>query len=182
MQRHPIAGFRLAFPLARTAALAFTLALAACGTGREQAAADGRIEEHAPVLAAADIAIRAPVAKVWTLLTDIGDWPAWQPGISDVSVQGDGGVGTTFVWTSGSMTIHSTIRRFEAQRALCWTGRALIFHAIHCWQLESRADGTVRVRMRESMSGFLLGRFYSSRELLDADQAWLERLKHAAES
>jgi hypothetical protein len=163
------------------AACGFTLMLCGCDPGRDQAAADGRIEAHAPVLAVADIAIRAPATKVWSLLTDIQKWPEWQPGISDVSLQGDGGIGTTFVWTAGSMTIHSTIRRFEPQRAICWTGRALIFHAIHCWQLESRPDGTVLVRMRESMSGFLLGTFYSSRELLESDRAWLERLKHAAE-
>jgi len=159
--------------------------LTGCATSaahRDTLAAQGLIEEEAPVKAAAEIIIAAPPSKVWGFLTDIKDWPKWQPDIAKTAIQRDPAAGVHFSWSTGGMTIDSTIRLFDPDRAFGWTGRALQVHAIHLWTLSPLPDARTLVRTRESMDGWLISLFYSSSELLESDQRWLTRLKVAAES
>jgi hypothetical protein len=149
---------------------------------RDNLAAQGLIDERAPVKATVQIIIEAPPAKIWDLLTDIRDWATWQPDISKVVIQAAPAVTVPFNWSTGGMTIHSTIRLFDPDRSVGWTGRAFHIHAIHIWPLSPLPDGRVLVETRESMDGWLVDRFYSSRELLEVDRQWLEHLKKAAES
>jgi hypothetical protein len=149
---------------------------------RDSLAAQGVIDESAPVKAMVQIIIQAPPAKIWGLLTNIKDWTKWQPDISEVAIQAAPEATVPFTWSTGGMTIHSTIRLFDPDRRIGWTGRAFHIHAIHVWTLRPLADGRVLVETRESMDGWLVDRFYSSRELLESDKKWLEHLKKAAES
>jgi hypothetical protein len=161
------------------------IGLTACtnsAADRDALATQGLIQESAPVKAAAEIIIAAPASKVWNLLTDIKDWPKWQPDISKSSIQSDPALGSQFSWSSGGMDIRSTVRLLDPQKAICWTGRVWHIHAIHCWTLSALPDGRILVKTRESMDGWLLSRFYSSQELLQSDQLWMARLKQAAES
>ena len=105
-------------------------------------AAQGLIQEDAPVKAVAQVVIAAPAAKILGLLTNVGAWPQWQPGISTAAIHGNPAVGAKFDWSSGSMQIHSTMQLIDPER-VCWTGRVLHLHAIHCWTLSSLPDNTV---------------------------------------
>jgi hypothetical protein len=159
--------------------------LTACSASkvdRDELAAQGMINERAPVKARVQIVIQAPAAKIWGLLTNIKNWATWQPDITDVAIQAGPAVAVPFTWSTGGMTIHSTIRLFDPDRTVGWTGRAFHIHAIHIWTLSPLPDGRVLVETRESMDGWLVDRFYSSRELQESDKKWLERLKKAAES
>jgi len=159
--------------------------LTACGAStfdRDNLAAQGMINERAPVKTRVQIIIQAPAARIWGLLTNIKGWATWQPDISEVAIQAAPAVTVPFTWSTGGMRIHSTIRLFDPDRAVGWTGRAFHIHAIHVWALSPLPDGRVLVETRESMDGWLVDRFYSSRELQDSDRKWLERLKKAAES
>ena len=159
--------------------------LTACGPAtfdRNTLAAHGMINEDAPVKATVQIVIRSPPEKIWSLLTNIEEWAAWQPDISNVEIQGAAGVSVPFTWSTGGMTVHSTIRLFDPGRSVGWTGRAFHIHAIHIWTLTPLPDGRVLVETRESLDGWLIDRFYSSRELQESDTKWLEHLKQAAES
>jgi len=158
--------------------------LSACGASKfdQELAARGMIDEHAPVKTTVQIVIQAPPEKIWALLTNIKDWAAWQPDISEVRIQAAPAPAVPFTWSTGGMTIHSTIRLFDSDRAVGWTGRAVHLHAIHIWTLNPLPDGRVLVETRESMDGWLIGRLYSSRELQESDKKWLEHLKKAAES
>jgi hypothetical protein len=168
--------------------LTFVLAIAgltACSASkidRDSLAAQGLIDESAPVKAMVQIIIQAPPARIWGLLKNIKDWTTWQPDISEVAIQAAPQVAVPFTWSTGGMTIHSTIRLFAPDRSIGWTGRAFHIHAIHIWTLRPLPDGGVLVETRESMDGWLVDRFYSSRELLESDKKWLEHLKKAAES
>jgi uncharacterized protein YndB with AHSA1/START domain len=148
---------------------------------RDKLAAQGFIREDAPVKAAAAVIIAAPDSKVWALLTDIRGWPKWQPAISKAAIQGSPAKGVPFFWSTGGMNIESTIQLIEPDRAICWTGRMYHLHAIHLWTLTPLPGGRTLVRTRESMDGWLISGFYSSRQLLETDQLWLARLKQAAE-
>ena len=176
---------RLRLPVKRFAILCVSvIGLAACAepaADRDLLAARGLIQEDAPVKAAAEIIIVAPAGKILGLLTDIGGWPRWQLDISKATNHVHPSVGSQFVWSTGGMDIHSTIQMLDSERAICWTGRMLHVHAIHCWALISLPDDRVLVKTRESMDGWLITRIYSSPELLESDKRWLARLKQAAE-
>jgi hypothetical protein len=159
------------------------LLLSGCGGSSDQTlAGQDTINEDAPVKAVAQIVIDAPVAHVWNILANIQDWPAWQTDINAVSIKQKPAVGVPFEWSTGAGSIHSRLALFEPRRRLAWTGRLFVFHAIHIWILTSLPNGQTLIQTRESMSGWPIGLFYSSGNLLSTDHQWLADLKKKAES
>jgi len=146
----------------------------------EQLAHSGKIEENAPVKASCEIIINAPPEKVWRLLTDVKNWPKWQPHITQAEIYGPIQSGTRFTWTSGT-TIKSQIALVHPVEELVWTGTAYNAKAIHLWTLQRLPGEHTLLKTRESMSGFLLSLFFSSRQLQETDQDWLTSLKKEVE-
>ena len=147
----------------------------------DELARSGQICENAPVKASLEITIHAPVEKVWLLLTDVANWPKWQPDISATRMAGPLESGTAFSWTTGGTRIESRITLVQPYEQFAWTGRVHWVKAIHVWRLRRLSDDQTLVKTEESMDGFLLTLFYSSKKLEQTDQRWLDRLKLAAE-
>ncbi len=169
--------------LRRWLAVALLLALAACGRSQspQQLAAAGQIDQNAPIKVSETIAVAAPPAKVWSILSNIADWPLWQSDITGTAVDGVPAAGVLFSWNTAGMSIHSQIQLFKPDSAIAWTGEIVNFHAIHVWTLTPTADGGTVVTTQESMTGWFISFFYSSADLRQADERWLQALKVAAE-
>lgn len=162
--------------------LILLLLLPGAGVSDDELARNGKIREDAPVKASVQIVIHAPVEKVWSVLTDIADWPKWQPDISATQITGPLQAGTPFTWASGGTHIKSRLALVQPCSQLAWTGTAFGAKAIHVWTLSRMADNQTMVKTDESMNGFLLTVFYSSKKLEETDRRWLDRLKLAADS
>lgn len=153
----------------------------AAGVSDEDLARGGKIRENAAVKASVQIVIHAPPEKVWSVLADISNWPKWQRDISAAEISGPLQPGTPFNWTIGGTHITSRLALVQPNSQLAWTGKAFGAKAIHVWKLSQTAGGQTTVETDESMEGFLLSLFYSSKKLAASDQQWLERLKTASE-
>ena len=151
------------------------------GENLEVLARQGAIVDNAPIKASLDIVIQAPAEKVWKLLAGVDDWPKWQTAIKEAHLDGPPVSGATFSWSTGATQIHSRLALVVPLKEIAWTGTALNAHAIHVWKLERLPGNRTHVTTIESMSGFLLTLFYSSKELQISDQFWLDRLKQEAE-
>jgi uncharacterized membrane protein len=158
-----------------------TLVLSASDKNLEKLASSGEINQSAPVKASVEITIHAPVEKVWGLLTDIPNWPKWQPDITSTEISGPLQSGTSFTWKNGGTQIHSRIALVQPNEQFAWTGTASVAKAIHVWKLQRLPNSQTLVKTDESMEGFMLTVFYSSKKLQEGDQRWLDRLKQAAE-
>ena len=90
-------------------------------------------------------------------------------------------MGTQFRWTTPGGTIHSRIVLFKPGHRLAWIGHMLIFRAIHVWTLASLPNGDTEVTTTETLSGWPIALFYSSDDLRQADQRWLDALRQEAE-
>ncbi len=157
-------------------------ALAGCGRQHDAAlAAHGEVDAGAPIRTSVSVAIKAPPALVWTVLSDIARWPSWQPDIEHAAITEPVGAGTRFRWTTSGGTIHSRIVLFEPEHRLAWIGRLLMFRAIHVWTLASLPDGDTEVTTTETLSGWPIALFYSSDDLRQADQRWLDALRQETE-
>lgn len=164
--------------------LSGALCIIGCGaslSSLNQLAARGAIDQNAPVVAHVQMEIAASPARVWSLLVDAPSWPAWQPAIRQVKAVGPLRPGMAFTWDAGGTAIRSSVQLFVPETRLCWTGAAWTAKAIHLWQLKPRGRSTV-VAIDESLDGPWMARFYSSRQLAEADAAWLLALKQAAEA
>jgi uncharacterized protein YndB with AHSA1/START domain len=159
-----------------------SISISSAAISDDQLARSGKIREDAPVKASVQIVIHAPVEKVWRVLTDIRGWPKWQSDISSAEITGPLQEGTTFSWTTGGSHIKSRLALVQPYDQFAWTGEAFGATAIHVWKLSRLADDQTLVKTDESMHGFLLTLFYSSKKLEETDQRWLGRLKLAAEN
>ncbi|MBB5055819.1 hypothetical protein HDF16_000488 [Granulicella aggregans] len=147
----------------------------------ESLAGTGRIHESAPIKASVGVVADAPPDVVWRILTDINDWPRWQPGITKTEAATPLVSGSTFHWTIGGNEVHSKVKLIEPGRRIAWAGSAFDSRAVHVWTLEPLPGGKTRIASNESMDGILLSHMFSSKELADSDQDWLNALKAAAE-
>jgi len=140
------------------------------------------INNNAPVKCSKTVIISANSEKVWAVLTDISNWPAWQTDISKSFLHGDLKPGRNFNWTSGGANILSTIHTVEPFSYFGWTGKAVGLFAVHNWILMETSGQTI-VTVEESMEGFLavLLRKSLNRNLEKGMHNWLALLKQACE-
>lgn len=111
--------------------------------------------DEAPLSAAAEAEIAAPVETTWDVLTDIERWPDWNPDVKSVELEGELRPGSVFRWKAGPGTVTSTIERLERPNLIAWTGTTLGgLRAHHVWHLEER-NGKTHVRTTESFLGLL---------------------------
>jgi len=108
-----------------------------------------------PVRASAEITIDAEPQAVWRVLTDLAQWPDWNPGVTRVNVDGPVAVGTTFRWKTGPATIASTITTADAPSSIVWTGRTIGISAVHTWHFDEVQPGRTNVRSDETWVGML---------------------------
>ncbi len=138
--------------------------------------------QNAPVHQCAEIKINAKPNIVWTILTEINDWPIWNSSVSKVTFTEQLSPGSSFTWRSKGSSINSVLESVTDCKNFEWSGRSFGATAVHKWVLEQTEFGT-RVIVEESMDGWLV-RLFKSRmnKLLAKDMnAWLTQLKNEAE-
>lgn len=141
-----------------------------------------QVNQNAPVFQAAEILIHASPAQVWSVLTNINHWPAWNPNIKAAKLDGEAMVGASFHWKVKGASIRSILHTVNGQVAFGWSGTTFGGSAIHNWYLETH-NGHTLVRVEESMEGWLVGLFKNkmNRDLATDMFFWLEKLKEASE-
>jgi uncharacterized protein YndB with AHSA1/START domain len=162
-----------------------SLLTAACGPSLatlHEGAMAGRVQEGAPLHARQTVTIAAPRERVYTLLTDFGGWPRWQPNVTKVTAPAAVEPGARFRWVNGRAEISSQLAAVKPGELVAWTGSVSTAKAVHIWRFSSPTPETTEVDVEETMDGFLLTWFYGQKEL-DAEMARsLANLKSAAES
>jgi hypothetical protein len=140
------------------------------------------INDFAPVKCRKSITINAESKNVWSVLTDINNWTRWQTDISNSNLTGELKAGSSFIWRSGGVKIHSSLHTVESFRKIGWTGKAPGTFAIHNWTLIEH-DGKTEVTVNESMEG-IVPKFFKksfSKNLEKGMHSWLELLKKECE-
>lgn len=112
------------------------------------------ISMAAPVRGRGELAVDADPATVWSVMSDIADWPSWSKDISSARLLGQLAPGTPFEWQAGPGKIRSTLLAVEPKRTLAWTGKSMGIQAVHVWRIEQRGDQTYVVT-EESWEGLL---------------------------
>jgi hypothetical protein len=140
------------------------------------------VDREAPVVGSSEGQVAALPEVVWDVLAGFETWPAWNPDVKSVEVDGPVAVGTRFRWKTKPGTIRSRIERLDRPSLIGWTGRTLGIEAVHVWRLEPRDGGTF-VRTEESFSGLLprLMRGRLQKALDDALESGVRQLKAEAE-
>ena len=140
------------------------------------------IPPDAPVEASAEAVIEAPIDLVWSLQSDLANWPAWNPAVSKMRIEGPVSPGTQFRWKAGGAGIVSKLALVTPPHAIAWTGRTLGVQAVHVWSFEAVPGGT-RVETRECFLGFLPRQFPGMlrRTLAKALDQSMQSLKSEAE-
>ncbi|MFD8009745.1 SRPBCC family protein [Streptomyces sp. NPDC058955] len=111
------------------------------------------IDETAPAVVRLATTVRAPLATLWDLHTDVSVWPSWNPDITRAECSGPLAAGSVFHWHTHGLDITSTVLELVPGRRVVWGGPAHGIEGIHVWTFEESADGTVTVRTEESWSG-----------------------------
>ncbi|MFD8415044.1 MULTISPECIES: SRPBCC family protein [unclassified Streptomyces] len=142
------------------------------------------IDESAPAVVRLDTTVRAPLARLWDLHTDIAAWPDWNPDITRAEPTGPLAVGAVFRWHTHGLDITSTVLELVPGRRIVWGGPAHGIDGIHVWTFEETADATVTVRTEESWSGAPVDAEPEAlgQALRQSLERWLAALKSTAET
>lgn len=141
------------------------------------------IDRAAPVISSDEILINAPIDIIWSVQTNISNWPQWRPTVPAAHWEGELKVGSAFRWEEGGLKIVSTVREIVPERRIVWTGPAQGIDAVHAWTFTPTEHG-VLVRTEESWNGEAVrGMEPTLQPILDgALKDWLMRLKAKSES
>jgi hypothetical protein len=112
-----------------------------------------------------EIIIKASPEKVWAVLADFENYPAWNPFIK--SLTGEVKVGNTIMAKmyppDGSpMTFKPTVLAFDKNKELRWVGHLLIkglFDGEHKFELKDNGNGTTTFYQSEKFKGILVPLF-----------------------
>ena len=129
--------------------------------------------------------IRAPAARIWSILTDFSAYPAWNPFIT--AAEGELRPGARLKITIAPpghrpMTLRPVVLVVTPEYELRWLGRLLmpgLFDGEHAFGLEQQAE-TCRFLHAERFSGLLLlllgeGLFEATRQGFEAMNAALKQ-------
>jgi len=135
-----------------------------------------------------DIEIKAPVARVWALLTDFAAMPSWNPFIKSISGNLTQGARlSVYIAPPGKsgMRFKPTILTVRRERELRWLGHlfvAGIFDGEHYFLLEPNGEERTRLTQGEKFSGLLVGLLSSALSSTEAGfKAMNTALKQQAE-
>jgi len=112
------------------------------------------INEKAPVLAKAQIEIKATPETVWKIMADFEAWPKWNSDVKKACLKGELKEGTQFQWKTKVGKITSLLQKVEPPHLLAWTGRIMGINAIHVWRIQTKNKKT-QVITEESWEGAL---------------------------
>ncbi|MDX2286428.1 MAG: SRPBCC family protein [Bacteroidia bacterium] len=138
---------------------------------------------NAPVWQSAQMHVQAAPETVWSVLTEVHQWPVWHAAISQAAIGSAAAPGVPFRWKIRSSVIRSVFHTVQPCTRLGWSGITFGGSAIHNWVLTPDTAGTL-VQVEESMDGWLIRLFRRQMNtLLAADmQEWLESLKRRCEA
>ena len=105
----------------------------------------------------------------------------FDPAVHDVKLDGPAAVDAAFTWAKGRSHFRSRFAVLDPGREVTWTGTAVWLKVVHRHLLDTTAGGATRVRCEESMSGLMLGLFYTDAKLHADLLKWLTALKAGAE-
>lgn len=140
------------------------------------------INKDAPVKSQSEIIIDAPTEKVWQILTNINDWPAWQKEVNESKLKAELAEGVEFKWKAGGLSFTSQIHTIDPKTKFGWTGKTFGASAIHNWFFKDDGDKTI-VQVEESLQGVFPRMFkrYFQRNLDNGVNQNLMDLKTASE-
>src|SRR4029450_377431 len=95
----------------------------------EQYAKREHIDPRAPVSAAYEVEIDAPVGRAWDLLSDPLAWSSFAPEVHDVHLDGPVATDIRFTWANGRSRMKSRFAVVDRDREITWTGGASGFKA-----------------------------------------------------
>jgi uncharacterized membrane protein len=112
------------------------------------------INSQAPAYYTAQIVINAPIEIVWEILSDIPNWPMWNPDVETVAMREPLAPGATFKWKAGGSSLASQLLVVEAPTIIGWSGEAMSIRAKHVFRLVRDGNQTI-VTTEESFEGLL---------------------------
>ncbi len=116
-----------------------------------------------------ELLIEAPPGRVWAALTDVAQFPDWNPFIPRVQGRVRKGAQLEVRITppaARAMTFRPTVIHLVPERELRWLGRLWVprlFDGEHIFELHPEADGT-RFVQRERFSGLLVPLLWNQME------------------
>jgi hypothetical protein len=133
----------------------------------------------------AETEIEASPEAVWSVLTDLDQFHAWNPFIRDARGTTEVG-GKVRVRVRPSLRVplvfHATVLESEANHELRWRGHVLarwLASGDHSFTIEPLGDGRVRFAQRERFTGLLP--WLASRLLRRETQRGFDAMNHALE-
>ncbi len=140
---------------------------------------------RSPVEVHNEIAIAAPIERVWDLLTDVGGWPSWYRACRWVRVESTDGASrpVSFRWKAHPVELCSTVVATDRPHLFAIVADAPGLHADRAFTVRSSPDGLHTVVVsHETQVGWLpwLGRRFLAPRLQAANQVMFDDLARAA--
>jgi hypothetical protein len=106
---------------------------------------------------AVSVNVKAPPAKIWTLLTNAADFPRWNSTVTSIGGNIALGERLELRVPISERTFKPKVTELEAEKRMVWSdGAAPMFKGVRTFTLTPRDDGSTDFSMVEVFSGLML--------------------------
>lgn len=96
------------------------------------------IDRNATVFAEVITEVAAPPEALWSVLTDIAEWPEFTPGVSAARLEGPLAPGSIIHWCVNGMELSLPLALVDAPNRLVWHSHGT---AVHSWSITATETG-----------------------------------------
>jgi hypothetical protein len=108
------------------------------------------------LLCRVEVNIRAPAARVWSLLTNAGDFPRWNSTVTRIEGQIQDGASLRLKVPGIDRTVTVKVSGLVPNERMVWTGGStLVIKGVRAFALTARGDGSTDFAMEERFSGLV---------------------------
>jgi hypothetical protein len=109
-------------------------------------------DRGAPIMVGPDIIVEAPVDEAWTVLSDVENWGAWNPKVTQVTPGAGLNTGSELEWSWEEKKIHSTVTAYKQDELLTIKGCRSGSDASLRWVLRNLGPKKTLVSLRALLS------------------------------
>lgn len=147
----------------------------------EQLASEQEVNHKADVVINSDRIIDAPVHVVWDVMSDIDNWPLWNPSVFEMEKRDIEAVsGNSFEWVYNDHNFDSTIGVASSPNVLSYSSLSDGHGIVSVWKFDAWNKNSTLVTVKQSVGGFFIAVFYDKDELKMLTEEWLEHLQMEA--
>jgi len=132
-------------------------------------------DKSAPIAVSTDIIVELKPAEVWAVLSDVDNWGAWNPKVTEIKHGAGLNVGTELSYRWEERKVEATVEQFKENELFVWRGARSGDNVLMQWTVRPNGTENALISLRSVLTPKASQTFQANAGL--ENQAWMSSLQ-----